>query len=575
MDHDNGIGLSEVENIKTDSNYLRGTIVEGLADAATGALAEADTQLTKFHGIYQQDDRDLRAERQQQRLEPTYSFMIRARVPGGVCTPQQWLEIDALASRYANESLRITTRQAFQLHGVIKRELKSTMAAINATLLDTLAACGDVNRNVMCSPNPTLSSLHGSVWEISGRISDHLTPRTSAYHEIWLDGAKQNTPESEPIYGPTYLPRKFKIGVAVPPWNDVDVFSQDLGFIAITEDGRLTGFNVAVGGGMGVTHGDPATYPRVADVIGFCQPDQVLDVAEQVVGIQRDYGDRTNRKHARFKYTIDDRGLDWLRAELDRRLDASLAPARPFRFVSNGDRYGWTRGEDGNWHLTLYVPSGRVADTDARPLMTGLRRIAASLAELLPTSRLESHQGEFRLTPNQNVIVANVTESDKNRIEAIAREHRLLHEQVPSALRLGSLACVALPTCSLAMAESERYLPDLMTRLEAILATHDLLSTPITLRMTGCPNGCARPYLAEIGLVGKGPGRYNLFLGGDHAGRRLNRLIEENADERRVLGLLEPLLARYAAERTGDEPFGDFLLRTSVLDDAADAGVTS
>jgi sulfite reductase (NADPH) hemoprotein beta-component len=548
----------EVERIKAASHRLRGTIAEGLRDEVTGALAEADTHLTKFHGIYQQDDRDLRQERQQQRLEPAYSFMIRVRVPGGVCSAHQWLAMDRLARERANGTLRLTTRQAFQFHGVIKGRLQPAVVAINQALLDTVAACGDVNRNVMSSPNPELSALHQDTWQVACRISEKLTPRTRAYHEIWLDGEKLpgSGADEEPLYGPTYLPRKFKIGIAVPPWNDIDVFTQDLGFIAISEQGRLAGFNVVVGGGMGATHGEPDTYPRLGDVIGFCTTGQAVEVARQVVTIQRDFGDRTNRKHARFKYTIADRGLEWFSAELARRLGWALAPARDFKFLGTGDRYGWSKGLDGRWHLTLHVPSGRLADIPGRTLLTGLREIAML------------HGGRFRLTPNQNVIVAGVKTADKAQIEAAARRHGLMHDQLTSATRREALSCVALPTCGLAMAEAERYLPELLGKIEARLAGLKLLDEPITLRVTGCPNGCARPYVAEIALVGKGPGRYNLFLGGGFAGERLNRLVAENVDEEAILATLEPLLAAFATTRAANERFGDFLLRTGRLDEA-------
>jgi sulfite reductase (NADPH) hemoprotein beta-component len=548
--------LVEVERIKAASHRLRGTITDGLLDEATGAIADADTQLTKFHGIYQQDDRDLRNERQQQRLEPAYNFMIRVRVPGGVCSAPQWLAMDRLAREHANGTLRVTTRQAIQFHGVIKRRLQPTIAAINEALLDTLAACGDVNRNVMSSPNPELSALHQDTWQLAYRISDRLTPRTRAYHEIWLDGEKlpDSGAEEEPLYGPTYLPRKFKIGVVVPPWNDVDVFTQDLGFIAISEQGRLAGFNVVVGGGMGATHGEPDTYPRLGDVIGFCTPEQAVNVAWHVVAIQRDFGDRTNRKHARFKYTIADRGLEWFNAELAARLGCVLAPAREFRFLGTGDRYGWSKGLDGRSHLTLHVPSGRLADTPGRTLLSGMRDLALM------------HGGRFRLTPNQNVIVAGVREADKNRIEAVARRHGLMHDQLPSALRREALSCVALPTCALAMAEAERYLPELAGKLEARLAALGLLGEPITLRVTGCPNGCARPYVAEIGLIGKGPRRYNLHLGGGFSGERLNRLVHENVDEDTILATLDPLLAAFARDRADGERFGDFLQRSGKLE---------
>jgi sulfite reductase (NADPH) hemoprotein beta-component len=541
--------LSEVEHIKAKSRLLRGTMSESLEDPVTGAIAPTDTSLIKFHGSYQQDDRDLREERRQQKLEPDYSFMVRTRLPGGVCTPRQWLALDELARKYANGTLRLTTRQAFQMHGIFKGNMKSTMAGINAALLDTLAACGDVNRNVMCNPNPVDSRVHEEVYRWAVRLSEHLLPKTRAYHEIWLDGEKVAGGEEEPIYGPTYLPRKFKAAVVVPPLNDVDVFSQDLGFIAILEEGRLTGFNVAVGGGMGATHGDAATFPRLADVIGFITPEQLLAVAENVVKVQRDYGDRTSRKHARLKYTIEDRGIAWFVSELEQRLGFSLQPERPFQFEHNGDLFGWREGHDGRWHLTLRLESGRVADVPGATMMTGLREIA------------RIHQGDFRLTPNQNLIIAGVPAEAREQIDALVTAHGLGGFRRASPLRLNALACVALPTCGLAMAEAERYLPRVVGLLEERLAAHGLQDEKILLRITGCPNGCARPYLAEIALVGKAPGRYNLFLGGDVRGQRLNRLYRENIDEAGVLTALEPLFAAYARERRPGEGFGDFTVR--------------
>ncbi len=545
--------LSEVEQIKTRSNLLRGTLVESLADPVTGAIAPADTQLIKFHGSYQQDDRDVREERWRQKLEPDYSFMIRTRLPGGVCTPAQWLALDELARTYANGTLRLTTRQAFQLHGVLKGELKSTLAGINAALLDTLAACGDVNRNVMCNPNPVESRVHEEVYRWSVLLSEHLLPKTRAYHEIWLDKEKVAGGEEEPLYGPTYLPRKFKAAIAIPPLNDVDIFSQDLGFIAILEGGELIGFNVTVGGGMGATHGDAATFPRLADVIGFIRPDQLLEVAENVVKIQRDNGDRTNRKHARLKYTIEDRGIAWFVSELEARLGYALQPAHAFSFEHNGDRFGWLQGHDGRWNLTLRIESGRVADTEGRRLLTGLREIA------------KVHRGDFRLTGNQNLVIAGIPPEDRPTIEALVEAHGLDGFRRASPLRLNALACAALPTCSLAMAEAERYLPRVLEVLEERLAAHGLAEVPLHLRITGCPNGCARPYLAEIGLVGKGPGRYNLLLGGDARGQRLNRLYRENLDEAGVLSALEPLFAAFARDRLPEERFGDFVVRAQLL----------
>lgn len=541
--------LSEVEHIKSQSRLLRGTLAESLEDPVTGGLATPDLSLIKFHGSYQQDDRDLREERRLQKLEPDYSFMIRTRLPGGVCTPAQWLAMDALAREFANNTLRITTRQAFQLHGVIKRDLKPTIARINAALMDTLAACGDVNRNVMCNPNPVDSRVHETVYDWAVRISEHLLPKTRAYYEVWLDEEKVAGGEEEPIYGSTYLPRKFKAAVAVPPLNDVDVFAQDLGFIAILEGGELKGFNVVVGGGMGATHGDAATYPRLADVLGFVPPERTLAVAEEVVKMHRDFGDRGNRKHARLKYVVEERGVAWFTAELEKRLGFALEPARPFAFEHNGDRFGWTEGHDGRWHLTLQLDSGRVADRPGATHLEGLREIA------------RIHQGDFRLTPNQNLIIAGVPAAARAAIDALVAKHGLDSFRSASPLRRNALACVALPTCGLAMAEAERYLPPFVSRLEERLVAHGLLDANILLRITGCPNGCARPYLAEVGLVGKAPGRYNLHLGGDARGQRLNRLYRENIDEEGILAALEPLLAAYAQERQPGEGFGDFLVR--------------
>jgi sulfite reductase (NADPH) hemoprotein beta-component len=548
---------SPVETIKRESDRLRGTLASSLLDPVTGALAEPDQQLIKFHGSYQQDDRDLREERRKQKLEPAYRFMIRTRLPGGVCTPAQWLVLDGLAQRYGNGTLRLTTRQAFQIHGVLKRELKSTIAAMNAALVDSIAACGDVNRNVLASANPVESPVHAEVHEWARRLSEHLLPRTRAYHEIWLDEQKVAGGEDEPIYGPTYLPRKFKAALAVPPWNDVDVFAQDLGFIAIVEHGALLGFNLTVGGGLGATHGDPATTPMLAQVAGFLAPDRLLPFAEAVVTTQRDFGDRGNRRHARLKYTIAERGLDWFRAEIERRAGATLAPPRPFRFEQSGDRFGWLRGHDGRWHLTVRIESGRVADH-------GTRRWRSALAEVARV-----HRGDFRLTPNQNLIIAGIDEHDRAAIVAILDVHGVGPGRPSTPLRLHALACVALPTCPLAMAEAERYLPELLAKVERLLGRHGLSRAPITLRVTGCPNGCARPYLAEIGLIGKAPGRYNLHLGGDRRGLRLNRLYRENVDEPAILAALDALLARYAAERRRDEGFGDFVIRIGEIEPLA------
>ena len=557
--------LSDAERLKVSSRYLRGTIVDSLADPLTGAVRPDDANLLKFHGTYQQDDRDLRDERARQKLEPAYEFMVRVRAPGGIVTPRQWLDLDRIARQYGDGSLRLTTRQAFELHEVHKWNLRQTIHDINQAMLSTVAACGDVNRNVMCNPNPYQSEIHGEVYQWAVRLSERFTPHTSAYHEIWVrqvdkatDGQVENLPhedheDSEPIYGPTYLPRKFKIAIAVPPSNDVDVFTNDLGFIALVEDGRLSGFNVTVGGGMGMTHGEKATYPNLAWSIGSCRPEQIVDVAQAVILVQRDFGDRTNRKHARLKYTIDDRGIEWFQGELHRRLGWELGPAGPYRFDHRGDRYGWIAGTNGKWHLTLFVESGRVRDWPDFLLATALRRIA------------EEHDGDFRLTPNEHVIIANVSEANRPRIEQLVVEYKLSDGAQVSALRRNSMSCVALPKCGLAMAEAERYLPQLLTKVEAMLKEEGLAEEEIVMRMTGCPNGCARPWVAEIALIGKAPGLYNLYLGGDFTGQRLNSLYQENVQEDDILAVLRPLFHHYAQERKPGEGFGDFVVRTGYV----------
>ncbi|MBA2239509.1 MAG: assimilatory sulfite reductase (NADPH) hemoprotein subunit [Lysobacter sp.] len=559
-----------VEDIKQDSARLRGTLLESLANQVTGALNEQDQTLIKYHGSYQQDDRDIRDERRQQKLEPAHTFMIRTRTPGGVITPGQWLQLDAIATTYAERGLRITTRQAFQFHGVIKHELKATMQAINAALIDTLAACGDVNRNVAVAANPLQSHVHAAVHAQAAALSEALLPNTRAYYEIWLDEAQVagSGQEDEPVYGPTYLPRKFKIGFAIPPHNDVDVFAQDLGFTAIVDTAAngsevLAGYNVSIGGGMGATHGDAETYPRLGDVIGFATPEQVETIARAVVTAQRDFGNRQIRKRARLKYTIDDRGLAWFTAEVERRAGFALAPAREFRFVHNGDRFGWTNGEGGLAHLTLRIPAGRIWDRDGVSHLSGLREIARLLAS--DNGRGALGQAHFRLTPNQNLVIAGLAAGERERVEALVAQYGLDGHRHASALALNAIACVALPTCGLAMAEAERYLPAFVTRIETLLEAHGLRDAPINLRISGCPNGCSRPYLAEIALVGKAPGRYNLMLGGDHRGQRLNAMYRENIDEAAILSALDPLLARYAAARETGEGFGDFLVRDEVV----------
>jgi len=546
--------LHENERIKYDSDYLRGRIKESLLEPITGALLGNDHQLTKFHGIYLQDDRDLRDERRKQKLEPAHQFMVRLRLPGGVLSPDQWLTLDDLARTHANGTLRLTTRQTFQYHGVLKRNLKATIQGINAALLDTIAACGDDNRNVICNNNPEQSWLHSEVYEYAKAISAHLMPRSRAYHEIWLDEERvaggPEGEEQEPLYGATYLPRKFKVAIAVPPSNDVDVYANDLGFIAITDgDGQLVGFNVAVGGGMGMTAGEPQTYPRLSDVMGFCTPDQGIDVAEKVLTVQRDWGDRVDRKHARLKYTIDDHGVAAFREEVERRLGYALEEPRPFELTDNGDRFGWLQGVDGLWYYTQFVENGRIQDSDEHSLMTGMREIA------------RVHDGDIRITANQNLILGRVSDESRPRIQGLLDQYGLTGIQESGPTRRASMACVAFPTCPLAMAESERSLPGLLTRIEGLMADSGIPEDGIIVRMSGCPNGCSRPYLGEIGFVGRAVGRYDLYLGAGFAGQRLNKLYRENITEDRILEELDPVFRHYANERKEGEAFGDFTVR--------------
>lgn len=544
--------LSEVEGIKEASDFLRGTIQQSLTDGNDG-FSEDDKQLLKFHGLYQQKHRD----KTEGGAEKKNSFMLRGRIPGGRLTAEQYLAWDYLGDRFGGGSLRLTTRQSVQLHGLLKEDLKSVMQEIHRVGLTSVGACGDVVRNVTEALNITGNPLYNQLSYFSGMLSDYFKYESTSYIEIWLDDVQQNPVKQERIYGKTYLPRKFKIALAVPPVNDVDVFAHDLGFIAIIGDGaagpRLAGFNVAVGGGLGATHGDPATYPRLAQVIGCIAPDDALAVTEAVVTTQRDFGDRANRKHARLKYTIETMGLAAFVAEVERRAGVRLAPAQPYAFTTSGDRFGWTRGFDGRWHLNLRIPAGRIADRDSTRHLSGLRAIALV------------HRGDFRLTPNQNLIIANVATGDRASIDALVLEHGLdLHTRA-SPTGLDALACVALPTCPLAMAEAERYLPDFLAAFEARLAHHGLARVPVHVRISGCPNGCSRPSLAEVALVGKAPGRYNLHLGGNASGERLNVLHRENLTEAAILEALDPLLSQFANEREPDERFGDFLWRAKLL----------
>ncbi len=547
--------LGPDETLKYNSDYLRGSIDQGLLDRITGGVKFEDNKLMKFHGMYQQDDRDIRDERRRQKLEPAYTFMVRVRLPAGVCTAEQWLKIDALARAHGGDQIRLTTRQTFQFHWVVKEDLRSTIQGLHEVLLDTIAACGDDARTVMATANPEDSAVHAEVAALSKQLSGHVIPRTRAYHEIWYGEQRVASSEhEEPLYGKTYLPRKFKIGFVVPPSNDIDVYSQDLGFIAISGPNGLEGFNVTIGGGMGRTDNEPCTYPRLGDVIGFIAKHRLLAAADAIIGVQRDYGNRKERARARFKYTVDDKGVEWVKGEIERRMGAPFEPVRPFDFTSNGDVYGWQRTDNGRWNYTLFIENGRIIDRPGKPLMEAIHAIA------------RVHRGTFRLTPNQNLIVADVEPEDRAAIDALLADHGLAENGRTSALRLNSMACVALPTCPLAMAEAERYLPELVTRVEAILAENGLADDAITMRMTGCPNGCARPYVAEIAFTGRAPGKYNLYLGGGFHGERLNRLYRENIGEPAILEILGEMLGRYARERNAGEHFGDFVTRSGYFD---------
>lgn len=546
---------SDVEDIKAESNYLRGSLKETMEYPISSGIPDWDNRLMKFHGSYLQDDRDQRLERERKKLEPAYQFMVRVRMPGGVVTPHQWTKMDYLTEKFGNQTIKLTTRQAFQMHGILKWNMKSNMQEINSVLLDTYAACGDVNRNVMCNANPYQSKLHAEVFEWSQKISDHLLPNSNAYHELWLDGEKivDTQEEQEPIYGALYLPRKFKIGISIPPANDVDVFSQDIGLIAVVENDELIGFNVAIGGGMGMTHSDTATYPQLGRIIGYVAKEQVVEVCEKIMTVQRDYGNRSVRKNARFKYTVDRLGVPWVKEEIERRIGYSFEEARPYKFEHSGDRYGWIKGEDGLWHFTLFIQNGRIKDFEGYPLKTGLREIA------------KVHTGEFRLTGNQNLVIAKVSSQKKRKINDLIEQYNITDGERYSALRRNAIACVSLPTCGLAMAEAERYLPSLVTKIEVLLEEAGLQEQDIIIRMSGCPNGCSRAALGEIGFIGKGPGKYNMYLGASFVGDRLNKIYRENIGEAEILEALKPIINHYAKERLDDEHFGDFVIRAGYV----------
>ncbi len=549
--------LTDAERLKKQSNYLRGTILDDLDDGLTGGFTGDNFLLIRFHGMYQQDDRDIRAERAEQKLEPRHAMMLRCRLPGGIITPEQWLAIDKFATdKTIYGSIRLTNRQTFQFHGILKKNVKPTHQMLHEVGLDALATANDVNRNVLCTSNPVESELHQEAYEWAKKLSEHLLPRTRAYAEIWWDQEKVATTDEEPILGETYLPRKFKTTVVIPPHNDVDLHANDLNFVAVAEKGRLVGFNLLVGGGLSIEHGNKATYARTASEFGYLPVEKILDVAEAVVTTQRDWGNRTDRKNAKTKYTLERVGVETFKAEVEKRAGLTFEPTRPYEFTTRGDRIGWIKGIDNKWHLTLFIENGRLLDYPGRPLKRGIAEIA------------KIHQGDFRLTANQNLIVAGVPESEKEAIEAIARAHGLM-ENV-SAQRENSMACVAFPTCPLAMAEAERFLPSFVTKVEEIMHGHGVGEEHIVLRVTGCPNGCGRAMLAELGLVGKAPGRYNLHIGGNRIGTRIPRMYRENITESEILANIDELVGRWAKERQGEEGFGDFVIRAGIVKPVVD-----
>ncbi|ROH99784.1 assimilatory sulfite reductase (NADPH) hemoprotein subunit [Chryseobacterium daecheongense] len=545
--------LSPVERIKTGSNGLRGTLKESLADEFTGAIREDDQTLIKFHGMYQQDDRDRREERVAKKLEWLYSYMIRLRLPGGFLTPEQWIGLNEVAGKHSTGTIKITTRQTIQLHGILKSHLRPTIQQFNLQHLDSIAACGDVNRNVTCTSNPSESPLHQKVYELAGKISEMCLPKTKAYYDIWIDDELliDRKAEEDPLYQDRYLPRKLKIGIAIPPNNDVDVFINDIALIAIIEDNQLIGYNIAAGGGLGATHGNEATYPRLASVLGFVDTEEkALQAVYEIITVQRDFGNRSDRKLSRLKYTIDKLGIDGYRAEVEKRTGFAFEPAREFKFEQRKDRYGWIQNHEGKWFYTLFVEHGRVLDTKGYPLKSGLLKIA------------ETGKANFRFTCNQNLILSDITEEDKKEIEALLSEYGISgYTKNASALRKNSVACVALNTCSLALAEAQRYLPSLVTKIEPILEKYGLLEEDITIRMTGCPNGCGRSPNAEIGFVGTAYGKYNLHIGGDRLGLRLNTKFKDNIGEDEILETLDQLFGIYVKERNAEETFGDFSYR--------------
>lgn len=549
--------LSPVEKIKTSSQGLRGSINESLTDHITGKIRDDDTHVIKFHGMYQQDDRDIREERANKKLETLYSFMVRLRLPGGFLKPKQWVSLHHIAGEYSTGVIKVTTRQTIQLHGILKGDIKPTVKAFNLADLDSIATCGDINRNVTCNALPSQSPLHNEVHSYAEKISKMLMPKTQSYYEIWLGDEELLNRESEidPLYQDRYLPRKFKIGIAIPPHNDVDVFTNDIGLTAIVEDEKLLGFNIAIGGGLSFTHGNDLTYPRLATNICFTDTEEkTFKAIYEIITIQRDFGNRSDRKQARLKYTVDRLGLDFYKAELSKRTGFQLDAPKNVQFTQRKDDFGWSKSNDGRWHYTAFIECGRITDEN------GIN----SKQAFLEIANLEV--ANFRFTCNQNVVLADIAEKDKEKIEEILLKYNVVSStDKSSSIRLSSLACVAFNTCPLALAEAQRYIPTLITKLEPILDKYNLLKDDIVLRMTGCPNGCGRSTASEIGLIGTAYGLYNLHIGGDRNGLRLNRKFKENLDEENILRTLDELFFKYSKEKIDSETFGDFCIRANLV----------
>ncbi len=549
--------LSGIEKIKQGSDALRGEITQSLKDEITGAIREGDQAVIKFHGMYQQDDRDRREERAEKKLDRLYTFMIRLRLPGGALTAKQWIAMHEIAGKNSTGVIKITTRQTIQLHGLVKSHIKPTITAFSEALLDSIATCGDINRNVLCSSHPKQSPLHEQVFGYADKISTMLMPKTKAYYEIWLDEEKiaDKKEEEDPLYQDRYLPRKFKIAIAIPPNNDVDVFTNDVGLIAIIENNELKGFNIAIGGGMSTTHGNPATYARLGTVIGFAKAgEQTMKAVYEIATVQRDYGNRSDRKLARLKYTVDKVGIQWFKEEVERRAGFTFEEAKPFTFTERRDYYGWQKNDKGVWFYTVYVESGRITDDEQQAVKTALLEVA------------KTGKCSFLFTANQNVIISNVSEQDKELINSILEKFQITaYTEKTTLVRKNAIACVALPTCPLALAEAQRYMPKLVSKIEPLLTKYGLAEQDIIMRMTGCPNGCARPGAAEIAFVGTAPGHYNLQIGGDRIGMRLNKVYKENLNEAAILTELDGLFNSYSAEKNDAESFGDFVLRKKLV----------